>query len=553
MHLLLKCHFLWWRSVLLLLFFVGGCAFHLSAQSITLSVKNEKLEIVMRLLEQQSPIHFLYTTEHLKKALPVTLEITKVTLDEALVRCFAAQPLNYQREGKQVIISAGPLKLPSGERELKGHVIDENGEGLPGITVRVANTSLSAPTALDGSFVLTGVPEQFTLIVTGAEIEKQQIVVRDLRKITIRTQRITGLLEETVVKGYYTTSRKLNTGTVSTLTAKQITTQPVANPLAALQGRLPGLFITQYTGLPGAQFSVQIRGRNSIQSGNEPLYVVDGVIYGSDNLTQSSFHQVNNAFSTLVPDDIDRIEVLKDADATALYGSRGANGVILITTKKGKAGRTKVEVNIGNGIGRPTGFVNYLSRDQYLAMRHEAFSNDNVTPTRADAGDLFIFDTTRQTNWKNQLIGKSADQLNTQIRVSGGSERNTFSVSGNYYKEQTVFGGDFGNQRFAMSTALGTSTANKRWTADFTSIIGQETNHLPVNDPVQSLTLIPHAPYPFNPDGTFNWGEPGWSYLNPEALKRQTYHSTVLRLNNSATIIGRLAEGLNFRMNGGMN
>src|SRR5258706_7341696 len=186
-------------------------------------------------------------------------------------------------------------------------------------------------------------------------------------------------LNEVVVNaGYYTTTKETQTGNIVKIEAKDIEKQPVSNPLAALQGRVAGLEVIQQNGVPGGNFQVRIRGTNSIASGNDPLYIIDGVPYTS---TSMSFLETSgnilgspspiasrgsSPLNSLNPSDIESIEVLKDADATAIYGSRGANGVILITTKKGKTGKTKVDFNFYTGASNVANKMNLLGTQQYL-------------------------------------------------------------------------------------------------------------------------------------------------------------------------------------------
>ncbi|CAN0370492.1 unnamed protein product, partial [Ectocarpus sp. 4 AP-2014] len=179
-------------------------------------------------------------------------------------------------------------------------------------------------------------------------------------------------LDEVVLNaGYYTVSQREKTGSISRVTAKTIQQQPVPNPLAALQGRMAGVQIIEQSGVPGAGFSVQVRGRNSIESGNAPLYIIDGIPYASEGgISDSSitgsllpFSKLS-PFSLINPSDIENVEVLKDADATAIYGSRGANGVILITTKKGSEGKTTLHVNVNTGMGNVTNTLDLLNTEQ---------------------------------------------------------------------------------------------------------------------------------------------------------------------------------------------
>src|SRR5690606_29131801 len=206
--------------------------------------------------------------------------------------------------------------------------------------------------------------------------------------------------------------------------------------------------VVQQSGVPGGGFSVLIRGKNSIANGNDPLYIIDGVPFFSESL---SFNETSediyglgersSPLNSIDPSSIKKIEVLKDADAIAIYGSRGANGVVLITTKNGVEGKTKVDINLYSGIGRVTNKLKLLSTDQYLAMRIEAFDNDGIdyTDPNIDAPDLQIWDQNRYTDWQEELLGGTAYYSDAQISISGGSNRTQFSMRGGYHKETTVF------------------------------------------------------------------------------------------------------------------
>ena len=190
--------------------------------------------------------------------------------------------------------------------------------------------------------------------------------------------------------------------------------------MLALEGRVPGLYIAQTSGAPGAYSKINIRGINSIFNGNDPLYIVDGVPFSSNSLTSPDFgggmlggpgYSGSNMYGTgmspfnlLDPSAIENIEVLKDADATAIYGSQGANGVILITTKKGRAGDSKVDFGFSQGSGRVTREMDLLNTQQYLSMRHQAFTNDGESPSLGNGDyDLLLWDTTRYTDWQKTV------------------------------------------------------------------------------------------------------------------------------------------------------
>src|SRR5690606_27185527 len=250
----------------------------------------------------------------------------------------------------------------------------------------------------------------------------------------IRLKPAEGSLEEVVVIGYGTTTRRLNTGSVASITAKDIASQPVSNPLAALAGRMSGVLIAQNNGVPGSAVQIQIRNQASLSgttSGSIPLYVIDGVPFTNFNGGQPATDNLNSfgisgssgglsPFSMINPADIERIDVLKDADATAIYGSRGANGVVLITTKKGQAGRTRIGVNFNTGFTEVNRFIPMLNLDEYLTLRKEAFANAGVTPTADNAPDLMLWDQNKSTDWQKMLIGNKGHITDVQANMSGG-------------------------------------------------------------------------------------------------------------------------------------
>src|SRR5690606_35938609 len=174
-------------------------------------------------------------------------------------------------------------------------------------------------------------------------------------------------IDEVQVIGYGQVSKRFNTGSVVTVTAEEIERQPVSNPLAALAGRVPGMVVTQTSGNPGAKVNIQIRGQNSISQGSQPLFIIDGVPFPNDNIGTGDVFMVNGGqspFDNINPSDIEQIDILKDADATAIYGSRGANGVVLITTKKGKSGAIKLDASVYQGQGQITRRLELLNTQQ---------------------------------------------------------------------------------------------------------------------------------------------------------------------------------------------
>jgi len=552
MHLLLKFYGLLrsGTSLIVLLLFSSP----LFAQDISISVQDQPLEKVFLLIEKQSPYRFIYTSEALAPSKPVSLQVKDEKIQRVLDLCFAGQPLQYHISNHHVVVQVKMVpKKEVKDRILQGKVVNDAGEPVIGATVSIKGTTLITITDNDGAFYFPAAPAIAQLIVSGAEIDGTSYTSRDLAPVLIIVAVRINALNETIVKGYYTTTRKDNTGSVGKVTAKQISTQPVSNPIAALQGRTPGLLITQSNGLPGAGFTVQIRGRNSIRNGNDPLYVLDGVIFNSDNLAQRAGVNVNSPFNTIAPEDIESIEILKDADATSLYGSRGANGVIIITTKKGKPGKGKLEVNLSTGWGKAGRTMDYLNTQQYVSMRKEAFANDGILPDNSNAGDLLLWDTTRYTDWKKAMIGKTASTLNTLVRYSGGNSQTSYSVSGSFYKETTVFPGDFADRRFSVLTSLTSRSANKKLDFSIQSNFSDELNNIVNQDLSDAMLLAPNAPALYHPTGELKWRENDYPFNNPLGYTLRTYDAHTQRFSGSSQLSYQLFPFLQLRVNSGIN
>lgn len=529
-------------------------------QTVTLSVKNTSLEKVFKEVKRQTGFSFVYTRDQLKNTLPVTCNVVKTELKEVLSICFYNQPLSFIIEGNYVVIQTKktglqPVSKPDSLIDVRGRVINENGDPLVGTTIISKKSNRGVSTNSQGDFNLTGVYDDDILIITRVGFYKEEIAIDKQRFILITLRLAVNSLEETVVKGYYTTSKKLNTGNVVKINGTQITNQPVSNPILALEGLVPGLLITQKNGLPGSRFTALIRGQNSIQNGNSPLFVIDGVPFLSDNdaLTQLNGILANSPFNSLDPNDIESIEVLKDADATAIYGSRGSNGVILITTKKSKEAKNSLSVNIARGWGKVARSMDFMNTQQYLEMRKEAFVNDGITPANNTAPDLLSWDQNRYTDWKKEFIGGTAQTYNTQLRYSGGNQSTKFSIGTGYYKETTVFPGDFGNKKTTADININHKSSNNKLNLNFISSYSNENSLLPALDLTTYINMPPNS-YPLkDAAGNFVWREADYSVGNPLALLTQKSEIATDRLTANSIISYKPINNLEIKANFGYN
>jgi TonB-linked SusC/RagA family outer membrane protein len=519
---------------------LAGCL-QLSArglsQTVSLSVKDAQLLTVLKAIVKQTDFTYLVSGEQLQKAKLVTFTATNLPLMQVLDLCFKGQPLTYTIVGK--VINVVPRNEKNGHDnslhlsppvDIKGRIVNESGEPVLA-TVAIKGTGRGTNTNENGEFTLAGVDENAILVITGVGIEPRELKATAVSNLNIIVKILVAPLEETVIKGYYSTTVKLNTGNVSRVSGKDIQMQPVSDPILALQGRVPGLYIQQTSGIPGANSTVRIMGQNSIAGGNDPYILVDGVPISSTTLSNPGIggsgalgNPVNgpgqgiSPFNALNPADIESIEILKDADATAIYGSRGANGVILITTKKGKAGDTKVDVNVFSGAGKVSRKLDLLNTEQYLEMRHEALKNDGITTIPANNYDINgVWDNTRYTDWQKELIGNTAHFTNAQINISGGNNNTQFYIGGGYSVQGTVYPGDFADKKASAHFGLTNASINKRFHLQFTGNYVNDNSKIPTTDFTTLILLAPDAPSLYNADGSLNWqmfnGTSTW--LNP--------------------------------------
>jgi len=508
------------------------------SQNVTLKADNMPLREVLSTVKNQTGYSFFFKKGALDQTRPVTLQVQNMPLVAFLDLVLKDQPLKYEISVKTITLLPNPPATIAYDRaffrEIGGVITGEHNTPLAGASVKVKSTDAGTTTDASGRFTINAETGQ-VLVISYIGYQDKEIKIDKETVFNIRMElRATSLDAVVVNKGYYTEQQRLSAGNVSTVRAADIERQPVSNPLAALQGRVPGMVITQSTGIPGSFFKVQIRGRNSINYGTDPLYIVDGISYPATMLNgmfgaRNDVTLGGSPLNFVNPQDIESIDVLKDADATAIYGSRGANGVVIITTKKGKAGKTQVTANVSHGAGKIGHYMKLLDRRQYLDMRYEAFRNDKLdwtSPTVYTAADLKSYDTTRYTDWQKTLLGGNAQYTDAQLNMSGGSVNTQYFIGAGYHRESTVFPGSATDQRGSMHFNINSSNNDQRLRVFLTGSYSLDNNSLPMYDMTDyALNLPPIGPSIYNPDGTLNWANGNWQ--NPLArfndkFKRKT-------------------------------
>ena len=398
------------------------------------------------------------------------------------------------------------------QHKVQGTVTDGTNP-LPGVTIAVkSKQNNSVISDYSGQFSLSCSPHD-TLVVSFIGFKTSLIPLQGRSTIAVILAYDTTTLQEVRVNaGYYSVREKEKTGSIARITSKDIETQPVTNFLATMQGRMAGVNITQQTGTAGGGFNIQIRGQNSVRrGGNSPLYIVDGVPYSSEEigngLSMSVMSMNSNPLNNINPTDIESLEVLKDADATSIYGSRGANGVVLITTKKGKKGKTTFSTSFSQGAGSVAHFMEMMNTSQYLSMRREAFANDGITEYPENAYDVNgTWDQNRYTDWQKKLLGGTSKITNINASVSGGSAQTQFLISGTYGRETTVMPGDFSFNRANLRINLNHTSEDQRFKISFASGYAIQDNSQASRDlTVEAWGLPPNAPSLYDDQDELNW------------------------------------------------
>lgn len=463
-------------------------------KTVSLRVDNVSFKEVLTNLEKAAEVKFVYSSKAIQPNRKVSLNVTERRLSEVLELVLRPLQLNYQVVGGQIILNNQDLLTASmveqlvtevaPEQTVRGKVTDEAGAGLPGVSVLIKGTKKGVSTNGNGEFSLS-FPQgtAVVLVFTSVGYISQEVSVGSRSVVNVSLVPDNKALAEVVVVGYGTQKKSDVTGSISSINDKALKEVPTSNMVSALQGRVAGLEIQRTGSTPGSGNQIRIRGERSINGSNDPLVVLDGIPFEGGNL-----NDIN-------PNDIASVDVLKDASATAIYGSRGANGVILVTTKRGKSGQTKVSYNGYHGLTDVINKYPVFNATQYQAMRNLSVYSSGYLPQ-----EVTSIANGQTTDWQD-LMYKYGYITDHNITVSGGKDDNLFTIGGGYFKETTVLPGqDF--ERFTLKAStdtkigsrlkIGLSTFNT-----FNTINGQQF----VYPMFPILTLSPLMPA-YNADGS---------------------------------------------------
>ncbi|QLE01906.1 TonB-dependent receptor [Galbibacter sp. BG1] len=448
-------------------------------------------------------------------------------------------------------------------QSITGTVISDNDQvPLPGVNVQIKGESgKGTSTNFDGKYSIEASPND-VIVFSYVGFVTKEISVNNQTSIDVQLQLDTQSLEEVVVVGYGTQSKSDVTGAISSVSGDEISELPVASIDNALQGRASGVLVSTPSGTPGAGLSMQIRGSTSLSASSEPLFVIDGIPMISEDLSGLfSGGQSTNSLSDISPTDIESIEVLKDASATAIYGSRGANGVVLITTKRGKSGAPKIDLNTYYGFQDPTNVIDMQSSQEFLELMNDAARQDNrdlgTNYPENYVSDLWGYDPNdpelQNTDWYDEIFNTAPIQ-SIDLSVSGGNERTQFYTSLSYFDQEGVQTGT-GFERYTGRINLDTQATD--WLKFGSNLMVSRTlQDRTVNDnSLYGVVINTLAGDPLMPvreeDGSY--ADPfsyfGWWMLDNPVLIAEEYYRTTKTSRALGSVFGEIefSEDLKFR------
>ncbi|ERJ60462.1 TonB-dependent receptor [Sphingobacterium paucimobilis] len=442
-----------WRIMKLTTIFLLCTFLQLSAkssfsQTITLKHSNINLADVFKEIRKQTGYNVLWSPKHVNKELKVNTNFTNTSLDEALVKTLNQVNLTFTIEDKNIVIT--PKERPTNNTPasrviVTGRVTDEKGNPLSGVSVKIKGSTQGTATTADGKFSISESSENMTLIFSYMGFTTLEIAVGTGTEINVILKEASKSLNEITVIGYGTQKKSDVTGSISTFKPTEQNSRPVLGPEQMLQGRVAGVNISSGSGTPGGQNRVSIRGIGSLTANNEPLYVIDGIPVVKQNAALINMGENMGVLAQLNPNDIESVEVLKDAAAAAIYGSRATNGVIIITTKTGKKGVSSFHIDYTQGIQDipKANRLKMASSDLYLEVVNEGIDNYNTqfgyTPGMANYMEHKYnpYQSLPDTDWFD-LVTRTAGYKNLNASASSGTDKTDFFFSAGYTDQEGI-------------------------------------------------------------------------------------------------------------------
>lgn len=530
-------------------------------KDVTLDVKNESVENVLKMLNQQTGLKFFYDQDVVAQAPRVTLQVEKTSLQSVLNQISSQTGLIFNRENNTITVGK---RQNSESREasqaqqtmiVSGMVTDASGEPVIGANVLVKGTTNGVITDIDGNYTLNNVPTDAIISISyiGYQPLELKASSRELANVVLKED--AEVLDEVVVVGYGVQRKRDVTTSISSMKASELAV-PVSSVDQAIVGKMTGVQVTQPNGIPGGGLTIKVRGSGSITAGTDPLYVVDGFPMSSE--AGSGTGQNVSPLSTINMNDIESIEVLKDASAAAIYGSRGANGVVIITTKRGKEGKDlkpTVQYDGYAGFQQRTKKIDMLNAYEYAQLSHDAHNNAYLDLLASKGLEGSISDTNEErnlklgnrpdatnqayllppeimpyvngvqgltdTDWQDEVM-RTALTHSHNLSLSGGNQSIRYFVSGNYAREEgIVIGSDFeqmgGRGKVDVNYRKFSFGTNLSFNYSVYDIVPTEDRFKEETIVASALAMSPIMPV-YNADGSYNFDQWRWQYAQPQIV-----------------------------------
>ena len=432
----------------LILFFaffqVSASVFSQNTNMVQIKASNESINEVLKLIEDKTDYTFLFNRSTVDVDQKVNVDLEFSNIEEALKILFNGTNIRYRSFNNNYVLytdeTAGSGVVSQQVHSVSGKVTSQSGEPIPGATVIIKGSNSGTITDTDGNYALNRVEGTATLVFSFVGMKSQEVPVKNLTEIDVVLEDATIGLDEVVAIGYGTMKKRDLTGAVSSMKTEDIVVSPTSNVMEALQGKVAGMDIIKTSGQVGEDVDIQLRGTRSIYGDNTPLFIIDGI--------QGSYSQVN-------PSDIESVDILKDASSTAIYGSAGSNGVVIITTKRGKSGKATVNFDAYYGFSGEPDFFQGMIGDEWTKYQREAYKYLNgqypadMSAILTDADKLAAYNQGKWIDWVDEASGNVATDQKYSISVTGGTEKTKLFSSISYNKQEGLLSNEDLN-RYAM-------------------------------------------------------------------------------------------------------
>ncbi|SEJ66616.1 TonB-linked outer membrane protein, SusC/RagA family [Dyadobacter sp. SG02] len=476
-----------------------GNAQELMKRTVTAQFNNREITKVLTTIGHKTNVKFTYLPGIFPGEARVSMKVKNESLENVLRELLAPYNIGYQTSGDFIILrknNSGAKPDPKDEARvdqditINGKVVDEKGETLPGVSIILKGTQRGTVTDVDGKFSFNVPDQSAVLVFSYVGYSQKEITVGTQTNFDVQLSNDNKVLEEVVVVGYGAIKKSDVTGAIASVDNTKIARAATPDATGALQGQMPGVVVVKNVGKPGSGYNINIRGTSSIGGSNSPLYVIDGIP------STAGINELN-------PADIEKIDILKDASATAIYGSRGAKGVVIVTTKRGKSGKTTISYDAYAGVRTPTHLPEMFDGPEYVAFRTEMFKAQGKDVSRNNAAFFTPdqwknIDEGKFTDWP-KLILKNGLQMNHNITASGGDEKTRFAISAGLLQED----GNVKPESFKRYTLRGNvdRQITAKWKAGLNIYFSQNLQNLGSSEALRSAYRLPPMTYPYDETG----------------------------------------------------